>query len=248
MFRLAAAAYLKPPSHSTVVPASVAGLRSPGGYPSSTVVIAGSHPDSDPGLQTMDGGTPVQPGLRVVSSSGSLEVLAGICFSYFHALFVWSISVIFYLILVFTNLESLFSAWNCCLIRHLSLGPAGTSPLSGIHILGESAGGITNVGSRSWKRSDDGNVYVQCVTAVYTLARDPFPRVACLGRQVLRIMGVESAQILTPVRNKAGSHQRNSSVPALPPSPSIAGVLHRSTSWVASTSGLYIINVLTLLE
>lgn len=137
---------------------------------------------------------------------------------------------------------------NHCLIHCLSVGSAGTSPMSGSQILGDSAGGFTNAGSRSWKRSEDGNVYVQCVTAVYTLARDPFPRVACLGRQVLRIMGVESAQILTPVRNKAGSHQRNSSVPALPPSPSIAGVLHRSTSWVASTSGRYILKMLTLIE
>lgn len=119
--------------------------------------------------------------------------------------------------------------------------------MSGSQFLGESVGGPTNVGSRSWKRSEDGNVYVQCVTAVYTLARDPYPRVACLGRQVLRIMGVESAQIVTPARNKAGSHQRNSSVPALPPSPSIAGVLHRSTSWVASTSGGFNLNMLTLI-
>lgn len=78
MFRLAAAAYLKPPSHSTVVPASGAGLRSPGAYSSSTVVFAGSHPDADQGLQTMDGGTPIQPGFRGVSSSGSLEGSAGV--------------------------------------------------------------------------------------------------------------------------------------------------------------------------
>ena len=109
-------------------------------------------------------------------------------------------------------------------------------------MFGESAGfGTPNhVGSRSWKRSEDGNVYVQCVTAAYALARDPFPRVACLGRQVLRIMGVESAQIMMaskPGASRSGGHQRNSSVPALPPTPSIVGIVHRSTSWVASTSG-----------
>jgi hypothetical protein len=76
MFRLAAAAYLKPPSHSTVVPASGAGLRSPGGYASPTVLVVGSRPDAD---QTIDGGTPTQPGLRGVPSSGSLEGLTGIC-------------------------------------------------------------------------------------------------------------------------------------------------------------------------
>jgi regulator-associated protein of mTOR len=119
-------------------------------------------------------------------------------------------------------------------------------------VLGESSGFGTpnNVGSRSWKRSEDGNVYVQCVTAVYALARDPFPRVACLGRQVLRIMGVESAQIMLATKagaNRSVGHQRNSSVPALPPTPSIAGILHRSTSWVASTSGGHTLDMVTLI-
>ncbi|KAG0616749.1 hypothetical protein M758_5G139500 [Ceratodon purpureus] len=194
MFRLAAAAYLKPPSHSTVLQASGVGLKSPGGYLSPSVVPGGSHSDADQGPQTIDGRTSNQPGFRGVSSSGSLE------------------------------------------------GSTGTSPMSGNQVLGESAGFGTpnNTGSRSWKRSEDGNVYVQCVTAVYALARDPFPRVARLGRQVLRIMGVESAQIMMGAKagaNRSGGHQRNSSVPALPPTPSISGILHRSTSWVASTSG-----------
>ena len=116
-------------------------------------------------------------------------------------------------------------------------------------MLGESAGfGTPN--NRSWRRSEDGNVYIQCVTAVYALARDPFPRVACLGRQVLRIMGVESSQIMLAAKagaNRPGGHQRNSSVPALPPTPSIAGILHRSTSWVASTSGGYIFYMVTVI-
>lgn len=74
MFRLAAAAYLKPPSHATVVPASGAGQRSPGGYTSSTVVLVASQPDGDP---ISDAGTPNQPGFRGVTSSSSLEGLAG---------------------------------------------------------------------------------------------------------------------------------------------------------------------------
>lgn len=133
-------------------------------------------------------------------------------------------------------------------IHCLFSGSAGTSPLSGCQVLGDAAGFGTpnNVGSRPWKRSEDGSIYVRCVTAVYALARDPSPRVACLGRQVLRIMGVESAQIILASKagaNRSGGHQRNSSVPALPPTPSIAGILHRSTSWVASTSGGYILIV-----
>lgn len=87
MFRLAAAAYLKPPSHSTVVPSSGAGLRSPGGH-SSTVAFAGSHPDADQGLQTIDGGTLNPPGFRVTSSSGSLEGSAGFILLHFCVPFV----------------------------------------------------------------------------------------------------------------------------------------------------------------
>lgn len=74
--------------------------------------------------------------------------------------------------------------------------------------------------------------------AAYALARDPFPRVASLGRKVLRIGGVESAQVVVPSR--AGGvvgYPRNPPVVALPPTPPMAGVLHRSTSWVASSSG-----------
>jgi hypothetical protein len=108
-------------------------------------------------------------------------------------------------------------------------------------------GGSTSEGSRSWKRSEDGNGYVQCVTAVYALARDQSPRVACLGRQVLRIMGVESAQIVVAAKagaNGAVSHERNPSVPALPPTSPVPGILQRSSSWVASTRGGYILNII----
>lgn len=79
MFRLAAAAYLKPPSHSTVLQASAGGQKSPGGYLSPTVVFAASHSTADHGSQTIDGGTPNQPVFRGVSSSGSLEGSAGLC-------------------------------------------------------------------------------------------------------------------------------------------------------------------------
>lgn len=119
------------------------------------------------------------------------------------------------------------------------------SPLFESQVPGESGGcgGSTNVYSRSWKRSEDGNIYVQCVIAVYALARDPSTPVACLGRKVLRIMGVESAQTLMAARagtNGAVSHQQNSSAPASP----VPGVLQQSTSWVTSTAGGCILNVI----
>ena len=124
---------------------------------------------------------------------------------------------------------------------------AGASPLYKSQVSGESIGeGSTNVGSRSWKRSEDGNIYVRCVTAVYALARDQSPRVACLGRQVLRILGVEPAQIVVAAKAGANgtiSHERSPSVPALPPTSFVPGVLQRSTSWVASTRGGYILNI-----
>lgn len=107
--------------------------------------------------------------------------------------------------------------------------------------------GPSNGGTRSWRRSDDGNVYVQCITAVYALARDPSPRVASLGRQVLRIVGVESAQVVVASRvgvNGVVNLQRNASVAALPPTPPMPGVLHRSTSWVASSSGNHMLKEL----
>ncbi|KAG0566271.1 hypothetical protein M758_7G048400 [Ceratodon purpureus] len=190
MFRQAAAAYLKPPSHSAVLP----GYRNPGySYPAQ-LMYPGSIPDADQGLQTLDGGTPYRSVMRIVRSSGSL---AG------------------------------------------SPGSAGNSPVSDNAVLGESIGMVSsNGGSRSCRRMEEGNVYVQCIIAVYALARDPYPRVASLGRKVLRIVGVESAQVV--VASRAGgviSYPRNPPVAALPPTPPMPGVLHRSTSWVASSSG-----------
>lgn len=76
MFRLAAAAYLKPPSHAAVLPNYAPGYRSPGGY--HYPIYPASHLDPDQGLQTLDGGTPYRPVLRVVASSGSLAGSAGI--------------------------------------------------------------------------------------------------------------------------------------------------------------------------
>jgi len=90
-------------------------------------------------------------------------------------------------------------------------------------------------GSR--KRSEGENIYFQCVTAVYALARDPSPSVACLGLQVLRIMGVDPAQIAMAARAGASgavSHLKKSSAPTTSHLP---GVQQRSTSLVTSTAG-----------
>ncbi|XP_024397087.1 regulatory-associated protein of TOR 1 isoform X2 [Physcomitrium patens] len=194
MFRQAAAAYLKLPSQSAVVPNYGTGYRNPG-YPyASQLIYAGSQQDLDQGLQTLDGGATYHSFMRIVRSSGSLSG---------------------------------------------SPGSSGNSPLSDNAVLGDSSSiASNNGGNRQWKRPEESSFYVQCIMAAYALARDPFPRVASLGRKVLRIGGVESAQVVVPSR--AGGvvgYPRNPPVVALPPTPPMAGVLHRSTSWVASSSG-----------
>jgi regulator-associated protein of mTOR len=78
---------------------------------------------------------------------------------------------------------------------------------------------------------------VQCIMAVYALAKDPSPRVASLSRKVLRIGGVESTQVVASRANGGMvNYPRNPPVAALPPTP-MPGVMHRSTSWVTSSSG-----------
>ncbi|KAH9551661.1 hypothetical protein CY35_09G025100 [Sphagnum magellanicum] len=114
------------------------------------------------------------------------------------------------------------------------------SPVSDTSLHGESPGSSDGF-MRSWKRTEDGNVYVQCITAVYTLARDPYPRVASLGRQVLRIAGVEAHSVKASRAGSSGlllpTHQTNMSIPCLPPTSLIPGVIHRSASCLASASG-----------
>lgn len=136
------------------------------------------------------------------------------------------------------------SCFLCTVSSTNPLKSAGNSPLSDTPLLAESVvNGSSNGACRSWKRTEEGNFYVQCITAVYALARDPSPRVAILGRQVLRIVGVESAVVASRAgANGVINHQRNVSVPALPPTLPMPGVLHRSTSWVASSSGEYLHN------
>lgn len=80
MFRQAAAAYLKPPSNSIILPAHEGRFRSPGASPSATqLVYSGSHPDADRGSQTIGGGSPYRPGLRVNFTSGFSGRSAGFC-------------------------------------------------------------------------------------------------------------------------------------------------------------------------
>ena len=94
------------------------------------------------------------------------------------------------------------------------------------------------------QRTEESSFYVRCVSAMYTLGRDPFPHVAGFGRQVLRNIGVEPV-VVNPVKvgtsptlhlGSGSGHQRNSSIGAMPPT--VLSSLPRSFSWIDSPSGL----------
>ncbi|KAL7169522.1 hypothetical protein ACSBR2_034536 [Camellia fascicularis] len=78
----------------------------------------------------------------------------------------------------------------------------------------------------------DSALYSQCVLAMFTLAKDPSPRIANLGRRVLSIIGIE--QVVTKSVKSTSSSVR----PGEPtiPSPSLAG-LARSSSWLDMNGG-----------
>ncbi|KAL9673526.1 hypothetical protein QQ045_029785 [Rhodiola kirilowii] len=74
----------------------------------------------------------------------------------------------------------------------------------------------------------DNAVYLQCVLAMLTLAKDPSPRIASLGRRVLNIIGIEH---LIPKPVKSRTYE-----PTAAPSPSLA-CLVRSNSWFDTSGG-----------
>eukprot|EP00246_Nothoceros_aenigmaticus_P010872 TRINITY_DN2780_c0_g1_i3.p1 TRINITY_DN2780_c0_g1~~TRINITY_DN2780_c0_g1_i3.p1 ORF type:complete len:984 (+),score=169.84 TRINITY_DN2780_c0_g1_i3:2-2953(+) len=102
-----------------------------------------------------------------------------------------------------------------------------------------SNGSSINGLGRSFKglKSEEGGAYVQCVAAGYALARDPSPKVASLGRNVLRILGVEAVVVKPMKPSSVPGHTRTTSMGAIPPTPPMPNALTRSTSWVASSSG-----------
>ncbi|XP_073297901.1 regulatory-associated protein of TOR 1-like isoform X1 [Primulina huaijiensis] len=90
--------------------------------------------------------------------------------------------------------------------------------------------GVVN---HSRRRPLDNSLYSQCVLAMCTLAKDPSPRVASLGRRVLSIIGIE--QVVTKsVKTTGGSaHPNELSTTA---SISLSG-LARSSSWFELNGG-----------
>ncbi|KAJ4841471.1 Regulatory-associated protein of TOR 1 [Turnera subulata] len=78
----------------------------------------------------------------------------------------------------------------------------------------------------------DNSLYSQCVLAMCTLAKDPSPRIASLGRRVLSIIGIE--QVVTKPMNSAVSGRPGD--PTSSQTTSLAG-LARSSSWFDMNAG-----------
>ncbi|KAK9289676.1 hypothetical protein L1049_007834 [Liquidambar formosana] len=95
--------------------------------------------------------------------------------------------------------------------------------------------GVSNgVVNHSRPRPLDNAMYSQCVLAMCTLAKDPSPRIAQLGRRVLSIIGIE--QVVTKPVKSSGSSVRPGEATAASPTPSLSG-LARSSSWFDMNGG-----------
>ncbi|WCJ27948.1 Regulatory-associated protein of TOR 1 [Euphorbia peplus] len=81
----------------------------------------------------------------------------------------------------------------------------------------------------------DNAMYSQCVLAMCTLAKDPSPRIASLGRRVLSIIGIEQV-VAKPVNSTGSSSSSRAGEPTTSPTPSLAG-LARSSSWFDMNAG-----------
>ncbi|KAL2514518.1 Regulatory-associated protein of TOR 2 [Forsythia ovata] len=92
--------------------------------------------------------------------------------------------------------------------------------------------------NRTTPRPLDNALYLQCVLAMCTLAKDPSPRVASLGRQVLSIIGIEQVAAAKSVKSGGGSVRTGESTST--PNPSLAG-LARSSSWFELNGGIIIL-------
>ncbi|KAF5471462.1 hypothetical protein F2P56_008250 [Juglans regia] len=95
--------------------------------------------------------------------------------------------------------------------------------------------GVSNgVVNHSRSKPLDNAMYSQCVLAMCTLAKDPSPRVASLGRRVLSIIGIEQV-VAKPFRTTSGN-VRPGELAKASPSPNLSG-LARSSSWFDMSGG-----------
>jgi regulator-associated protein of mTOR len=95
--------------------------------------------------------------------------------------------------------------------------------------------GVSNgVVNHSRSKPLDNAMYSQCVLAMCTLAKDPSPRIASLGRRVLSIIGIE--QVVTkPLKPTSGNIRPAESTTASP----TPNLLARSSSWFDMNGGKF---------
>ncbi|CAH1446030.1 unnamed protein product [Lactuca virosa] len=91
--------------------------------------------------------------------------------------------------------------------------------------------GVTNHTTNTKPRQLDNALYSQCVSAMCTLAKDPSPRIASLGKRVLSIIGIE--QVPTKSVKPSGSVRSGEQSST---ANSLAG-LARSSSWFDMNGG-----------
>lgn len=80
----------------------------------------------------------------------------------------------------------------------------------------------------------DNSLYLECIFSMCTLAKDPSPRIARLGRRVLSIIGIEQV-VARPIRPSTSSAR--SGEPTTSAGVRLAG-LARSASWFDMSSGM----------
>ncbi|KAF9598927.1 hypothetical protein IFM89_033125 [Coptis chinensis] len=102
---------------------------------------------------------------------------------------------------------------------------------SGIMINDSASNGVI---SYSRQRPLDNGMYSHCVLAMCTLAKDPSPRIAGLGRRILSMIGIE--QVIARTLRFGGSSVRQGDPTISSPSPNLAG-LARSSSWFDMNAG-----------
>jgi len=90
-------------------------------------------------------------------------------------------------------------------------------------------------GGLSYTRSRpaDSVVYSQYISTMCSVAKDPYPRIATIGRRALSLIGVEQVVMKNSRFNSGGAHQGETSAP-----PSNFGMA-RSSSWFDMNSGKF---------
>ncbi len=96
--------------------------------------------------------------------------------------------------------------------------------------------GVSNGVNHSRSKPLDNAMYSQCVLAMCTLAKDPSPRIASLGRRVLSIIGIEQV-VAKPLKFSSGVQHGEPTTAS--PTP-LAG-LARSSSWFEMNGGKFLL-------